>query len=116
MHRTLKEDTAKPPAGTLTAQQKKFDRFRATFNHERPHEAVGNETPGSLYVPSARMPPSSVANFDYPRSFLTRHVNNSGDISWHKGRVFISEVFATKTSGSNRWTRTCIGSSSITPS
>jgi transposase InsO family protein len=30
MHRTLKEDTAKPPAGTLTAQQKKFDRFRLT--------------------------------------------------------------------------------------
>jgi hypothetical protein len=22
-----------------------------------------------------------------------RRVNNSGDISWHKGRVFISEVF-----------------------
>jgi transposase InsO family protein len=27
MHRTLKEDTAKPPARTVTAQQKKFDRF-----------------------------------------------------------------------------------------
>jgi hypothetical protein len=39
MHRTLKEDTAKPPAPTLTAQQKKFDRFRLVFNHERPHEA-----------------------------------------------------------------------------
>jgi hypothetical protein len=24
---------------------------------------------------------------------VTRRVNNSGDISWHKGRVFISEVF-----------------------
>ena len=24
---------------------------------------------------------------------LTRRVNNSGDIGWHKGRVFISEVF-----------------------
>ena len=30
MHRTLKEDTAKPPARTVTAQQKKFDRFRFT--------------------------------------------------------------------------------------
>jgi transposase InsO family protein len=93
MHRTLKEDTAKPPAGTLTAQQKKFDRFRLTFNHERPHEALGNETPGSIYVPSARMFPSRVESFQYPKSFLTRRVNNSGDISWHKGRVFVSEVF-----------------------
>jgi len=24
---------------------------------------------------------------------MLRRVNNSGDISWHKGRVFISEVF-----------------------
>jgi hypothetical protein len=31
--------------------------------------------------------------FAYPKSFVTRRVNNSGDISWHKGRVFISEVF-----------------------
>jgi hypothetical protein len=39
------------------------------------------------------MLPSSVASFQYPRSFQTRRVNNSGDISWHKGRVFVSEVF-----------------------
>ena len=93
MHRTLKEDTTKPPARTLTAQQKKFDSFRATFNHERPHEALANETPGSIYVPSTRMLPSRVTPFVYPNSFETRRVNCSGDISWHKGRVFISEVF-----------------------
>jgi hypothetical protein len=84
--------TAKPPARTVTAQQKKFDRFRSTFNYERPHEALANETPGSIYVPSTRLLPSRVASFQYPRSFQTRRVNNSGDISWHKGRVFVSEV------------------------
>ena len=31
--------------------------------------------------------------FVYPKTFETRRVNNSGDVSWHKGRVFISEVF-----------------------
>src|ERR1700738_4240689 len=49
MHRTLKEDTTKPPALTLRLQQKKFDRFRQIFNHERPHEGLNNETPASLY-------------------------------------------------------------------
>ena len=92
MHRTRKEEAAKPPARTVTAQQKKFDRFRYVFNHERPHEGLANETPGSIYVPSTRLFPSRVANFVYPRSFQTRRVNNSGDISWHKGRVFVSEV------------------------
>ncbi len=93
MHRTLKEDTAKPPARTVTAQQKKFDRVRLVFNHERPHEALANETPGSIYVPSTRLLPTRVESFQYPRSFQTRRVNNSGDISRHKGRVFVSEVF-----------------------
>ena len=69
------------------------------FNHERPHEALANETLGSIYVPSTRLLPSRVASFVYPRSFQTRRVNNSGDISWHKGRVFVSEVLGNKEIG-----------------
>ena len=93
MHRTLKEDTTKPPAMTIRLQQRKFDRFRQMFNHERPHEGLNNETPASLYHPSTIVLPRSFKEYVYPRGFLTRRVNNSGDISWHKGRVFISEVF-----------------------
>lgn len=37
--------------------------------------------------------PRAVAEYVYPNGFVTRRVNNSGDISWHKDRVFISEVF-----------------------
>jgi hypothetical protein len=37
--------------------------------------------------------PGTQIEFVYPKGFLTRRVNNSGDISWHKDRVFISEVF-----------------------
>jgi len=39
------------------------------------------------------MLPRTLIEYVYPKGFLTRRVNNSGDISWHKGRVFISEVF-----------------------
>ena len=94
MHRTLKEDTTKPPALTLRLQQKKFDRFRQIFNHERPHEGLNNETPASLYQRSSIMFPRVLAPFTYPRGFQTRRVNTSGDISWHKDRVFISQVFS----------------------
>jgi transposase InsO family protein len=93
MHRTLKVDTASPPAATLRLQQKRFDRFRHVFNHVRPHEGLNNETPGSLYQPSTKMFPRAVAEYIYPNGFVTRRVNNSGDISWQKDRVFISEVF-----------------------
>jgi transposase InsO family protein len=54
MHRTLKEETAKPPAPTLREQQDRFDEFRRCFNERRPHEALKFATPASLYVASAR--------------------------------------------------------------
>jgi transposase InsO family protein len=69
MHRTLKEDTTNPPALTLRVQQKKFDRFRQMFNHERPHEGLNNETPGNLYQPSSVMFPRTLIDFVYPRAF-----------------------------------------------
>jgi hypothetical protein len=98
MHRTLKEDTAKPPARTVTAQQKKFDRFRLVFNRERPHEALGNDTPGSIYVPGTRLFPGSVASFQYPKSFQTRRVNNSGDISGTRAGSWSVKCSVTKRS------------------
>ena len=94
MHRTLKEDTTKPPALTLRLQQKKFDRFRQIFNHERPHEGIDNKTPASLYQRSTTVFPRALVPFAYPRGFQTRRVNTSGDISWHKDRIFVSQVFS----------------------
>jgi putative transposase len=40
MHRTLQEDTVSPPSMTRVGQQRAFDCFRRTYNHERPHEAL----------------------------------------------------------------------------
>jgi transposase InsO family protein len=93
MHRTLKEDTTKPPAASLRAQQSRFDNFRYVFNNERPHEGLNNQVPASLYHPSSVRLPRKLPEFTYSKGLLLRRVNNSGDISWHKNRVFISEVF-----------------------
>ena len=54
MHKTLKAATARPPQGHLPAQQRAFNRFRADYNDERPHQFLGGRTPGSLYQPSPR--------------------------------------------------------------
>ena len=93
MHRTLKEDTTKPPASSLRAQQSRFDNFRYVFNNERPHEGLKNAVPASLYHPSSVRLPRKLPEFTYSKGLLLRKVNNSGDISWHKTRIFISEVF-----------------------
>jgi hypothetical protein len=75
-----------PPASSLHAQQSRFDNFR-------PHEGLNNKVPASLYIPSSIRLPRKLPEFTDPKGLLLRRVNNSGDISWHKNRVFISEVF-----------------------
>ncbi len=70
MHRTLKEDTTKPPA----LQQKKFDGFRKMFNHERPHEGLNNKTSGGIYQPSSMMLPRALIGHVYPKGFVIRRV------------------------------------------
>ena len=40
MHRRLKAETTRPAAANLSAQQRKFNRFRQEFNPNRQHEAL----------------------------------------------------------------------------
>ncbi len=82
MHRTLKAETAKPPAANLRAQQRVFDRFRREYNEERPHEAIGQRTPASLYHPSARAYPDKLPAIEYPGHFEVRRVSRNGGVRW----------------------------------
>ena len=68
MHRTLKAETTRPAAGSLAAQQRRFNIFREEFNHERPHEALDQETPAACYAPSPRPMPDRFAAARVPRS------------------------------------------------
>ena len=49
MHRTLKAETARPPAASASRQQARFDRFRQDYNHNCPHEALGQRPPAALW-------------------------------------------------------------------
>src|SRR6267143_5786390 len=51
VHRTRKQETAMPAADSLPAQQQRFEAFGALCNHERPHEALGQQDTG-LAVPA----------------------------------------------------------------
>ena len=47
----------------------------------------------SAAVPRTGLCPDRLPEFIYPKGIQLRRVNNSGDISWHRTRIFISEVF-----------------------
>jgi len=74
MHRTLKQETAQPAAANRRAQQRAFDGFREEYNEQRPHEALGMQTPALLYEPSPRAYPARVPEPEYPASMLVRAV------------------------------------------
>jgi transposase InsO family protein len=101
MHLTLKRETASPPAPTLVAQQRRFDRFRHEFNFERPHEALDNATPASIYAPSARALPPLIASFQYPFC-ESRLVDDTGAIRWGRRRVFIGNALVNEVVGVQR--------------
>ncbi len=94
MHQTLKAETARPPRQTLHAQQLAFDRFRHIFNYERPHEALGQQPPATVYEPSLRRMPLYLPEMTYPDHFEVRHANKSGGIKWNSRHVYISEALA----------------------
>jgi transposase InsO family protein len=92
MHRTLKEDTASPPAPTLAIQRERFTAFQHCFNEQRPHQALGMQTPAFLYRPSARLFPSSLNEIKYDERHIVRPVRNNRTIRWKSKEVFITEV------------------------
>ena len=94
MHRTLKAETTRPPAASRAAQQRRFDTFRAEFNHDRPHEALDMQTPASCYLPSPRPMPDRVPPLEYPDRFEVRYVSANGGIRWNKAWVNVSTVCA----------------------
>lgn len=94
LHRTLKAETARPPAPTLEAQQRRFDRFRQSFNHERPHQALGHTPPADHYRPSDRPYPARLPALDYPAHLTVRRVGQNGAFLWQGHRLFLTKVLA----------------------
>lgn len=94
MHKTLKDETTRPPATTHGDQQIVFDDFREEFNHVRPHEALNDETPCTFYRPFARQYEALSEHVEYPRYFETRQVRSKGSIRWKGSEIFLSEALA----------------------
>lgn len=94
MHRTLKAQTARPPRPTREAQQAAFDEFRGVYNAERPHEALQQRPPASVYQRSMRVWSGEVNDPDYPNDFLVRRVSKSGELRWGGVTTYIATVLA----------------------
>jgi putative transposase len=92
MHKTLKDETTKPPAGNGRAQQRKFNVFRREFNTLRPHEALDMNTPSQFYRVSTTPMPDKLLPMQYPDRFEQRLVSGNGGIRWHNHWVNVTSA------------------------
>lgn len=99
MHKTLRGETARPPAENREEQQHGFDRFRVVFNTIRPHESLDNRTPAELLAPCPRPFPERLPELEYPGYYEIRRVRPHGQIKWKGGLLFLSETLEGETVG-----------------
>ena len=92
MHRTLKQIAVIPPEKDWAPQQQRFDRFIQQYNHDRPHEALGQRTPGSQYQSSPRPYTDTPDELTYPDYFETRTVHDNGVVYCKRHTIYVGEV------------------------
>lgn len=87
-HRTLKYELLRNQifVDCLDAQRA-FDPWRAVYNHERPHEALGMATPSQRYRPSERPYPQTLPVPQYVTGDHVRRVSPVGQIHF-QGRTY----------------------------
>jgi transposase InsO family protein len=94
MHRDMAEELERNPAWSRAQQQKHCDRWREDFNHYRPHEALGLETPGSVYRRSPRVYPQAPPEVVYPKTMETRRVTRCGTVRYAGFQRSLSQALA----------------------
>jgi transposase InsO family protein len=93
MHRTLKQETARPPKFNGVLQQEAFDSFAEIYNRERPHEALCDDVPAARYVPSPRGPVVALEP-QYPQQAVVRRVRKTGCILLNGDMIYLSKALA----------------------
>jgi transposase InsO family protein len=89
-HLTLLQETANPPARSLREQLGRFRSFQVIYNEERPHAALGNDTPSQHYVVSPRSFDGVLREPNYGADYTIRRVRHNGEIRWRNATIYVS--------------------------
>jgi transposase InsO family protein len=92
MHRTFKREAIKPVRHSCRSQQRNFDAFQDEYNTERPHEALGQDTPASRYCPSVRAYPDRLAPLEYPGHFLVKKTTTGGTFRFRTRLLYLANA------------------------
>ena len=94
LHLTLAEETTQPPQANARAQQRRFHAFQHEYNHERPHEALGQRPPARVYQPSPRSYPDRLREPEYGAGIEVRRVHDNGEVRWRAQAIYLGQALA----------------------
>lgn len=94
-HRSLNDEVlALRRLGDIAQAQAAFDAWRALYNHQRPHEALGFDVPASRYRISRRRRPVTVPHVAYRKGTIVRSVPTTKGYVHFKGSLWrVPEAF-----------------------
>lgn len=94
-HRTLQTELLRTQQWRDLAHcQAAFDRWRESYNTERPHDALALAVPASRYQPSVRAFPATLPPIVYPTGMAVRRVQQGGQLSVHGRTLRVPKAFA----------------------
>lgn len=92
MHGTMEREIVSNNANSKSELCRKLKEFQHYFNFKRPHEALGQKTPSSVYVPSNRVWDGMLRSPEYTAEYQVRKVQKCGTITLPGVKMFISEA------------------------
>lgn len=94
-HRSLKKAIATPPSASFSEQIFRMEVFLDEYNFERPHEALEQQVPGSIYEPSENQWDGKLRSPEYNTEEVTlRKVEQNGCIYWKQKESYLGQVLS----------------------
>jgi putative transposase len=92
MHLTLEKEGVDLDAN-FVSQIKKLEEFANYYNFIRPHEALGQKTPNTVYQRSSRYWDGKLKSPEYSNEYKIGKVKSCGKMSWKNREIYIGRVF-----------------------
>lgn len=92
-HRSFKTEVLAGRSFTdLRQAQSAFEHWRGVYNHERPHDALGLDTPARRYQPSPRLYPRALPPIEYPSGDTVVNVKWNGEVNFQGRKLKVSNA------------------------
>jgi transposase InsO family protein len=92
-HRSFKTEVLAGRSFTdLSQAQRAFEHWRGVYNHERPHDALGLDTPAKHYRPSPRRYAQKLPAIEYPSGDTVVEVKWNGEVNFRGRRLKVSNA------------------------